>query len=193
LQLRTRAGKNLDATEPTVGSDAHGGTIACVSGYLINMVDKSIKLISPCPASRERPLGYKVYAETTFSEACDVDNFIGMSIERFMPKNVRMDRQLAFRDNLQYVPVEKGFHLKSPHFLHKVEGESYMAAIGEQIHAGGKTLKEITSILMQTYNVDIFSLYGCVGNLFDRGFLSDGHDDVDEHISFEIDGEHVRC
>jgi radical SAM family RiPP maturation amino acid epimerase len=43
------------------------GTIACVSGFLFNMVDRSVKLISPCNASERWPLGYIVYDEGTFS------------------------------------------------------------------------------------------------------------------------------
>ena len=45
-----------------------GGTIACVSGFLFNMVERNVRLISPCNASERWPLGYRIYDEGTFTD-----------------------------------------------------------------------------------------------------------------------------
>lgn len=52
-------------------------TIACVSGFLVNMVNKTVLLISPVPASDMWPLGYQIHGEehfhdaSSFKTACD--------------------------------------------------------------------------------------------------------------------------
>ena len=43
------------------------GSIACVSGFLINLVERTLKLISPCYTTREYPYGYRVFAEASFA------------------------------------------------------------------------------------------------------------------------------
>src|SRR6185295_5508555 len=44
-------------------------TIACVTGFLVNMVKRTIALITPARATPARPLGYDVFAERTFDGA----------------------------------------------------------------------------------------------------------------------------
>lgn len=47
-------------------------TNACVSGLLINLIGRTTKLIHPCNASDEHPLGYKTIQEFSYS---DLDDF----------------------------------------------------------------------------------------------------------------------
>ena len=53
--------------------ETSSGTIACVSGFLINMVRGSIKLITPVPASDQWPLGYQVFGEEFFTDSQSFD------------------------------------------------------------------------------------------------------------------------
>jgi radical SAM family RiPP maturation amino acid epimerase len=54
-----------DASEqPTQGHS----TIACVSGFLINMPLGEVRLISPVPASDRWPLGYRIYGQAKFTD-----------------------------------------------------------------------------------------------------------------------------
>lgn len=50
-------------------SEAKVGSIACVSGFLINLHDRSIRLISPCTDFERWPLGYAIYKEGNFRES----------------------------------------------------------------------------------------------------------------------------
>lgn len=45
------------------------GTIACVTGFLINIVTKTVKLISPTMPSEKWPDGYIIYDERTYETA----------------------------------------------------------------------------------------------------------------------------
>ncbi len=60
------------------------GTIGCVTGFLINMVTRSVKLISPCTADEQWPLGYIVFAEAAFTDADDLGRVLDGMIGRAM-------------------------------------------------------------------------------------------------------------
>lgn len=62
------------------------GSIACVSGFLVNIPERYIRLITPCRATDTWPLGYRILSETTFESAADVDAFIDDCIKNRMPQ-----------------------------------------------------------------------------------------------------------
>lgn len=52
-----------------LNEDTHAhGSIACVTGFLVNLVDCTISLIAPTHATDEYPLGYITFATETFSD-----------------------------------------------------------------------------------------------------------------------------
>ncbi|MGF6812622.1 radical SAM family RiPP maturation amino acid epimerase [Paraburkholderia sp. Clong3] len=50
-------------------SDEQPQTIACMSGFLFNMVDRSVRMVTPCHASDRWPNGYRVLAQGHFDNA----------------------------------------------------------------------------------------------------------------------------
>lgn len=60
------------------------GTIACVSGFLINLVTRSVQLISPCKATPEVPRGYIVYDEDTFTDSASLRSICDRMIDQQM-------------------------------------------------------------------------------------------------------------
>ena len=52
------------------------GTSACVTGFLINLPEKTIKLISPCIEPKRWPLGYRIFKEAHFIDAKDLLRFM---------------------------------------------------------------------------------------------------------------------
>ncbi len=73
LTIKHAAGRGILAD-----SDAPTGTSACVSGFLINLVERTIKLISPCTDLARWPLGYAIYQESRFEDTDEVAEFIKM-------------------------------------------------------------------------------------------------------------------
>jgi hypothetical protein len=63
-------------------------TIACVSGFLLNMVEKSIKLIIPCKADNNWPFGYQILSERVFHSSDDLDRIIQKMINVDMIKDM---------------------------------------------------------------------------------------------------------
>jgi len=77
---RARTSKQKRANE-LISADL-SSTIACVSGFLINMPAGRVQLITPCDASDDWPLGYWVLDEQYFQTPEELAAALRMSIQR---------------------------------------------------------------------------------------------------------------
>lgn len=175
---RARSGRNRKETSGSPPLDSvQDHTIACLSGYLVNMVDRSVRLISPCPPSDRWPLGYRIQAEGSFSGAAELNDFICETIEKCMPEQVMPDDILAFRRDLEFISLpEEGFQLSSKHRLHKMTGSPHLAQLGRLIAQGNLTSWRVIEELM-VHHTDILAIMSSIQWLFDQGLLEDGLSD----------------
>ncbi|PKM76287.1 MAG: radical SAM family RiPP maturation amino acid epimerase [Firmicutes bacterium HGW-Firmicutes-15] len=177
VRLMARSGRNrkdASGSPPPVLSQEH--TIACLTGYLVNMVERSVRLISPCPPSDRWPLGYRVHAEGSFSSAAELDDFIGKTIEECMPEQVATDDILAFRKDLEFSPMLEGFQLCSRYQSHKMTGSPHLPQLGKLIAQGNLTSRRVLEELMVQHK-DVFAIIASIQRLFDQGLLEDGLND----------------
>ena len=119
------------------------GTIACVTGFLINMVKRTIQLVSPCYTSKKWPYGYRVFDETTFTDARGFQGAITTLIGRSIPEEPPSILPIRFRDDLAFRPTEKGFDLVSPHQVYHFRGKDSYKPLGELIAEGKYTCDEL--------------------------------------------------
>lgn len=127
------------------------GTIACVTGFLFNMVDRTVKLISPCRASDRWPLGYIIFDEGTFSDIHDLKALLERMIDEHMSPVVRSNDIIRFRGDLQYEKLSDGFQLSTKIMTRKFRHQNYLRELGEVLRKGDKTAAEI---------VGLFNLFG---------------------------------
>lgn len=73
----TKAGRNGEG-------EGLGGTIACVSGFVVNMCERSARLVTPVCASREHPTGELVYEEARFCDGAGLEEAVRGMIDRHM-------------------------------------------------------------------------------------------------------------
>lgn len=176
---RAQSGRNRkDVSDSPQLVPAQDHTIACLSGYLVNMADRSVRLISPCPPSRRWPLGYRVYAEGSFSCAAELNDFIGKSMNNCMLEQIAPEDILAFRPDLEFIslPEEEGFKLLSKYRLHKMTGASHLAQLGKLIAQGNLTSRRVLQELMAQHK-DVLAIMASIQKLFDQGLLEDGFSD----------------
>lgn len=140
------AGRTLEKALRTGVTDYQASTIACVSGFLVNMVDRSVRLISPCPASQRWPLGYQIFGEGTFSNA---DEFAGvlrrLTSAESMPASVRWQQRVALRPDLSWQLGERGLKVSSP-FLHQsFQGleSAALEKLGQLLSRGDLSAEEV--------------------------------------------------
>lgn len=86
-------------------------SIGCVTGFLVNMCDRNVKLISPCTSSDRWPLGYVVYEDAHFRDADELRTIVTRAIDERMSPEVPPGARPRFHDFLRYESLEDGFRL----------------------------------------------------------------------------------
>lgn len=147
-------------------------TIACVTGFLFNMVERSVKLISPCKADERWPNGYKVYDEGTFTDINDLKAILERMIANHMPLSVRESDRIRFRRDLKYANLVDGFKLSTRFLTLKFRHRPLLKELGEAILKGDKTAEEIANFF-ESLGVSKADTFYSLNLMFKRGVLDD--------------------
>ena len=161
-------------TEMVAMSMEQPGTIACVSGFLLNMVKHSIKLISPCRANDKWPLGYIVFEERQFSDAADLAAQIEDMMTIHMPVEISPEAKIRLADGLTYERVDDGFHVASPVTalsFRRPDMPDYVRSIGDKVSTGDRTPAQIALSAFFEHGVPEVNTLNTLGMLFERGLV----------------------
>ncbi|MBT9584100.1 radical SAM family RiPP maturation amino acid epimerase [bacterium] len=152
--------------------DEYTSTIACVSGILLRMPERSFELVSPSRADERWPNGYRIHARRTFG---DVDDFCTQLEEVLsaLPVRLPLDQPLRLRHDIQPQILDNGFELVSHYYKLTFSDESYaaMRLLGEGLAQGNLSASQLAlraepiSTLEQTMMV--------LNQLFNSGLLDD--------------------
>ena len=158
--------------------DAEPGSIACVVGFLFNMVDRSLQLIAPCIASDKWPLGYVIYDRAEFNDMDELASSIDVMIADQMSLEPRASTRVRFRSNLVYRSDYYGFELstrwRSVAFRDPIRlpGLPSYTLLGELIHQGKMTAEQISDCFASR-NVATERTREYLQTLYDAGVLDD--------------------
>lgn len=147
-------------------------TIACVSGFLFNMVERSVKLISPCKADDRWPKGYRIYDQGTFETADHLKVLLERMIVKQMPLGIRSGDRLRFRRDLKYEKMEGGFKVATRYLTLKFRNRPLIQKLGEVIANGDKTMAEIVAEF-EGLGVPAPETYESLNLMFNRGILDE--------------------
>jgi radical SAM family RiPP maturation amino acid epimerase len=148
-------------------------TISCVSGFLLNMIERSVKLISPCSSSDRWPLGYYLFAEATFRDAADLADTIETMIQRHMPLCPPATRPVRFRDDLQYERLADSFRVFTPHGSLTFGDNPFFPILGDLVAQGRFTPSEIGEHFQQSFGIEPTFPSSWLNRLFEQGVLSE--------------------
>jgi len=170
---RTKAGKAyVTGSEHDEAWD--GGTIACVSGFLVNMCTRTIRLISPCPASDEWRNGYRVYYSGTFASGEEFEARIAEAAELCMPEALPDDEVVAFRADLTLKDVDDGISLKSRYRETLFTGKPFLREMGRLIGTGALRGRDVSGRLIEDGS-DFLDVFATMHALFEGGFLDESN------------------
>ncbi len=147
-------------------------TIACVSGFLFSMVDRSVKLISPCPADDRWPLGYIVYDQGNFCDANDLKNLLERMIAKNMPIQIKNTDKIKFRRDLTYESLPDGFKVSTKFLTRTYRHGRYLKTLGDLIQQGDKTAEEIAGYC-ESYGIAKADIFDRINELFNKGVLDE--------------------
>lgn len=156
------------------------GSIACVSGFRVNMIDRTITLTSPCFASKQWPKGYRDYATVVFTEdPQSVKPALLSLIQSKMPLKMPNDHIVRWRDDLRFRIHKDGYELVSPVRFHKFYNQSMLTSATIeiiQLSSAGKNLTKSQVIENITSRLPLLSreyAEECLEKFYRCGYLSD--------------------
>lgn len=147
-------------------------TIECLCGYLVNLVERRVKLITPCLATEQWPNGYRVLAETTFRDASEYKAFLEQTMEECMPLTPDWQARLAFRRDLTFTRLADGFCLTSRARRHTLQGKAWHGALGDRIAKGDAARGAIITQLAAE-GAPLVEVTSIIQKIFDKGLLAD--------------------
>ena len=180
LTPKAVVGRARERAQPTAAgtlgsvpfADPDHATIACVSGFLVNLVNRSIQLVTPTRCSEHWPLGYRVFGERRFGTAPEFRAAIEELIDAHMPEEIASADVLSFRDDLTYQRRPDGFELRTRNGQFALTGFAGAGQLGDMIHTGRMRAGEIQDALTRS-GADIFVVADAMQQLFDRGLLNE--------------------
>jgi radical SAM family RiPP maturation amino acid epimerase len=162
--------------------DGYAGpsTIACVSGLLLNLVERTVKLITPCKASDRWPLGYIVFDEGRFETASELRHLIEAMIDKCMPAQVAVAKTVRLRRDLSLELRDDGFSVFTPFGGASFGGNgssAYFKDLGALLAEGTHTAEAIAGRLLARHAVFHNDTYRNLDWMFERGLL---HEEPDQ-------------
>jgi radical SAM family RiPP maturation amino acid epimerase len=155
---------------------AQPGTIACVSGFLLNIVARSVKLISPCRANEKWPLGYIVFDERTFTDAADLDRHLEEMMAEHMPLTISLEDRMRLIPELTYERMPDGFQVMTQLnalVMRRPDLGDYVGSLGDKLSAGNRTAGQIALSAFFEHGIPEINTIGTLAMLFERGLLVD--------------------
>ncbi|MDD2708151.1 MAG: radical SAM family RiPP maturation amino acid epimerase [Verrucomicrobiae bacterium] len=176
-----RAMENSRAHAPNEGEPPGNavspGTSACVTGFLMSMVKRTVKLVSPCEACVKHPLGYITFDEETFQSPGGLRRLLQQMIERNMPATVESNTLLRFRDDLSFEEAPDGFRLSTRHMRKNFTGQPGLRQTGRLLREGRRTAGELANELAATHGISPAETFHSLNLMLDSGVLEIGFDE----------------
>ena len=131
-------------------------TISCVSGFVVNMARKEIRLTTPASASPKHPTGEYILYKGNFTDAESFRETINMCIKKYMGFVLGPNEELRLRKNVTYdkkeeeyeISCKKGVKYKLPNAA-KTGTIDLVGEILKSLSEGYKTKHQIVSELVE--------------------------------------------
>ncbi|MCY4431904.1 MAG: hypothetical protein OXC11_16145 [Rhodospirillales bacterium] len=164
--------RDVDLDNPPEGFQPPQGSIACISGPLVNMVNRTVKLISPCYTTMENRYGYRVFDETTFGEGPgDFERALKRIIGRSMVVRPYPEMPVRWRDDLKVVSQPDGFTLVSPVTQRDFRRGELHVRTAEEIGRGDRNYGQVFDALADDPGIGPMTAMSMLESLFSKGYL----------------------
>ena len=135
-----RARQHADDPQRRTMPEEDASTIACVSGFLFSMPDRTVRLVTPCQASPKFPLGFWTLEEGRFTSEEDLRTLLLGMIDRHMPVRPDLDQPLRLRRDLAWSTEDGVLTLTSRalhvHFRHQDHLDDLARRLAEGLDTG---------------------------------------------------------
>ncbi|MEK9281125.1 radical SAM family RiPP maturation amino acid epimerase [Bradyrhizobium sp. ISRA442] len=151
-------------------------TIACVSGFLVNMLQGRLQLVTPVRGSKRWPLGYRVLSERFFRTPDEFREGLQNMIDQHMLESPAPELPIRFRRDLQYKASNRSFHLRSRNMEHRVLDDIAPISVGHLIAYGNCTASELVR-QVTTDGTSVLAVADLLDQLYAAGVIEEDLDD----------------
>lgn len=154
---------------------SRAATIACVSGFQLNLIDRRVRLISPCPADARWPDGFRVHAEAHYESVDDLRETLQQMIS---PQTLRVfvgaSDEVRLRHDVTVQMNGDDLLLHSPFRILSLPGarHPYNAALAEALKRS-TTLGALALEVEQKCGASLDQIFSVINNLHSLGLLED--------------------
>jgi radical SAM family RiPP maturation amino acid epimerase len=167
-----RALKFAAKREKELVNEEASSTIACVSGFLFNMVERSVKLISPCNVSERWPLGYWVVDQARFDSPEQLAEALERMIAENCRVNLRADDTVRLRPDLK-VTVDGNQLVFKSLGLTTTYRTPAAAAFTAQVTDGTKKVHEVAGALQASDGLAFTDTVAILNSMFRYGLFDE--------------------
>lgn len=151
----TKAGRSFGKDGKQFIANEDGATISCITGFVVNIAERSIRLITPCGADEKYPTGEIIIDKKFFTTLDDFKKIFSELVAKYMQKDFPTTQPLYLRDTLTYEETEEGIEFsRSGLMKFKFSGQDDLSPefyheILRSLRDGGKSAREIATDLME--------------------------------------------
>ncbi len=174
--LKSNAGRARKFAHKRAGelvTEQQSSTIACVSGFLFNMVDSSVRLISPCNASERWPLGYWVLASGEFGSAGELRDLLRSMIDEHVRDGLSVLDLVRLRRDVRMVVEPDRLKVISPGLGLAFDGQPMAGELAALLADGTHTVEQVALRRRSTARVAPIETLAVLDALFARGFFDE--------------------
>jgi len=144
-----------------------------VSGFLFNMVERSVKLITPCNASERWPLGYWVIAQGTFDTADELRTLMRSMIDESVRDSLGVLDTVRLRRDVKIVASPERLRVVSMGLGLAFDDQPQAPELAELLAAGTYTVEQVALRRRESAGVPPAQTLAVLDRLFLGGFFDE--------------------
>lgn len=153
-------------------------SISCITGFLINMCEKTVKLTTPVIASREYPEGMAILLEEKFDTVAELEEILNKAISEKMKTILEPDEKLSIYPWFEFMNSEGKTGIKAKNgaelLVKNGEVELLYGHTVEALKSGNYTRKEIGEVVSEKMGyINPINVYSLINKLWNMGVIYD--------------------
>lgn len=168
-----RARRFAEKRAESVTAVGESATIACVSGFLLNMMDRSVRLVTPCDASDRWPDGYWIIDQATFGTAAELADVMRAMIDAHMLDSLAVDAVVRLRPDVRAAADGETVHFRSRGLDVTFDKQPDAEELAAVVSGGAATAAEIADRHSRAAGVTLAESFGLLDQLFALGMLDE--------------------
>jgi radical SAM family RiPP maturation amino acid epimerase len=186
LMGKAQAGRARERLAPQAAAGAipDQGSIACVVGFLVNLPERRLRMVTPCRANRRWPDGYRVFAEERFDDAAGFGAALDRMQQAVVGEEPRPGQRVGLHEAVD-VRLEDGVVvLSSAGQEGRMRAFRFMPRLIALLRSRQHTHRQILFELSAEFPTDLLAIGVVMQDLFENGVL----DEIDDNEASGTDG-----